>query len=402
MRILQINNVYDVGSTGRIATDIYKTLKQHGHDGYIAYGYDYNHGQYVDSYRIESIPILKFSILLTRVFGKHGYYNQFGTKKLINWIDAIKPDVIHLHNIHGHYINIELLFRYFKKINIPIVWTLHDCWSFTGHCAYFDMLGCDKWKNGCGSCKGLNNYPFTWFFDRTKEIFENKKRLFTSLDEMVIVTPSKWLANLTTQTFLNRYPIKVINNGIDLDIFKPTDSNFREKYQLKGKKIVLAMANGFEKRKGIDYIVELAKNLSDNYKIVLVGLIKRQMDLVPENCIGIMNTNNTNEIAEIYSVADVFINPTLEDNFPTTNIEALACGTPVITFKTGGSPESVDETVGAVVEKGNLKELKAAILKICEVGKDYYSSNCRNRALDKYSKVERYDEYIRLYKTIVV
>lgn len=400
MRILQINTVYGIGSTGRIAVDIDRTLKEQGHEGYIAYGYDYKNKKHLDSYRVECIPQLKFSILLTRVFGKHGFYNKYVTKKLIRWIDTINPDVIHLHNIHGHYINIELLFNYLKKKDKPIIWTLHDCWSFTGHCAYFDMSGCDKWKTGCGGCKSLNDYPFTWFFDRTKETYKDKKRLFSFLNKMVIVTPSQWLADLVSQTFLAKYPIKVINNGIDLEVFKPIESNFREKYQLKGIKIILALANGFSKRKGIKYILEIARKIDDSYKIVLVGLEKGQMKLVPDNCIGIMNTSNAIELAKLYSVADVFINPTLEDNFPTTNIEALACGTPVVTFKTGGSPESVDETVGAVVTKGSLSELKTAILKICKLNKSYYSDNCRKKALERYSKADRYDEYIRLYKKI--
>jgi glycosyltransferase involved in cell wall biosynthesis len=397
MRILEINTVYGIGSTGRITADIYKTLKEQGHEAYIAYGYDYRHLRYPDSYCIESIPQLKFSILLTRVFGKHGFYNKNVTRKLIKWIDVIKPDVIHLHNIHGHYINIELLFNYLKKINKPVVWTLHDCWSFTGYCAYFDMSGCDKWEYGCGDCKSLRDYPFTWFFDRSKESFKDKKKLFTSLDKMVIVTPSKWLADLARQTFLNKYPIKVINNGINLDVFKPTNSNFREKYQLQNKKIILAMADVFAKRKGIDYIIGLAKKIDDNYKIVLVGLERKQMNLVPDNCIGILKTTNTVELAEIYSAANVFINPTLEDNFPTTNIEALACGTPVVTFKTGGSPESVDETVGTVVERENLEKLFESILNVCLKGKEYYKSNCRKKAIAMYSDKERYNDYITIY-----
>lgn len=398
MRILQINTVYGIGSTGRIAVGIDKILKQHGNEGYIAYGYDYKHGQYENSYCVESIPELKFSILLTRVLGKHGFYNRSVTKKLIRWIDKIKPDVIHLHNIHGHYINIKLLFNYLKKINRPVVWTLHDCWSFTGHCAYFDMVNCDKWKTGCGSCKGLKCYPFTWFFDRTKETYVDKKKLFTSLNKMVVVTPSQWLADLTAQTFLNKYPIKVINNGIDLDVFKPTNSNFRNKYKLQDIKIVLAMANGFGKRKGIDYIFELTKKIDNNYKIVLVGLKKEDIKLVPDNCIGIMNTSDTIELAKIYSAADVFINPTLEDNFPTTNIEALACGTPVVTFNTGGSPESIDEMVGAIVEKGNSEKLFESILNVCLKGKEFYKANCRKKAVAMYSDKERYKDYINLYR----
>jgi len=397
MKILQINTVYGIGSTGRIVADIDKTLKEHGYEGYIAYGYDYKHARHVNSYCIESIPYLKFSILLTRIFGKHGFYNKYVTKKLIKWIEVIKPDVIHLHNIHGHYINIELLFNYLKKINKPVVWTLHDCWSFTGYCAYFNMAECDKWENGCGGCKSLKDYPFTWFFDRSKESFKDKEKLFTSLNKMVIVTPSKWLADLAAQTFLNKYPIKVINNGINLDVFKPTDSDFRERYKLQDEKIILAMANGFGKRKGIQYIIELAKNLDSKYKIVLVGLEKKQINLVPKNCIRILKTANTVELAEIYSAANVFINPTLEDNFPTTNIEALACGTPVVTFKTGGSHESVDKTVGAVVERGNSEKLFESILNVCLKGKEYYESNCREKAISMYSDKERYKDYIAIY-----
>jgi putative colanic acid biosynthesis glycosyltransferase len=397
MNVLQINSVCGVGSTGRIVTDIADTLRKNGHDSYVAYGYGKSNEP--NSYKMESELYLKYNILKTRFFGKHGFYNRYATKQLVNWIETISPDIIHLHNIHGHYLNVKLLFNYLKEIKKPIVWTLHDCWSFTRHCTYFDYVGCERWKNECYSCPQKRQYPVSWFFDRSQESFREKKKLFTSIDNMTLITPSEWLSNLVKQSFLKEYPVRVINNGIDLNVFKPCDSNFRNKHNLENKFIVLGVASGWSKRKGLTFFHQLSEHLSENYQIIVVGVTGKQKQEMPRNIIGITRTNNVQELAEIYSAADVFINPTLEDNFPTTNLEALACGTPVITFNTGGSVESVDEKTGIVVKQGNIEQLVNAIKTILKNGKETYHTKCILKAAKCYDKQAKYLEYIKLYQS---
>lgn len=398
MKVLQINSVCGLGSTGRIATNIDSILRENGIESYIAYGRDsaVNDANII---RIGSKIDYYIHGVLTRIFDTHGLWgSKMATLKFIKQIKAINPDVIHLHNIHGYYINIKVLFEYLKESKKPVAWTAHDCWSFTGHCACFDYVGCDRWKTGCHDCPQKKVYPGSFLFDHSKQNYEKKRELFTSLNNMTIVTPSKWLANLVQESYLNKYPVKVIHNGIDLNVFKPTESDFRERNSLQDKFIILGVANGWDKRKGFQYFLDLADKLDDSYGIVLVGLTKKQKEKLPKSIVGITRTNNVNELAEIYSTANVFTNPTLEDNFPTTNLEALACGTPVITFNTGGSGESVNKSSGIIVEKGNLDEIRNAVnvLKRSNIIKE----NCINRSRE-YDKDNRYMDYIALYKEIM-
>lgn len=302
-----------------------------------------------------------------------------------------------MHNIHGYYINIELQFNYLKEANKPVIWTLHDCWPFTGHCAYFDYIGCDKWKMGCYDCPQKNKYPSSLFLDMSKKNYIEKKRIFNQIGNITIVTPSEWLAKLVKNSFLNKYDIRVINNGINLDIFKPTMSDFRVNYNIEDKFIILGVANIWDERKGLNYFKQLSDIIDDSIKIVLVGLSEEQKNNLPKNILGINKTNSIQELAQIYSSADVFVNPTLEDNFPTTNLEALSCGTPVITFNTGGSPECVDNSCGFVADKGNINDLLKLILEIKYNGKEIYTKHCRKRAEEKYSRDDRYLDYIDLY-----
>ena len=390
MKILQINSVCGVGSTGRIATDLYKVLEEQGHECKIAYGRG-TAPEGIDSIKIGSNLDNYIHVFKTRVFDKHGFGSVSATKKFIEKVKEYDPDIIHLHNIHGYYINIEILFNYLKEANKPVVWTLHDCWAFTGHCSHFDYVGCDKWKNGCNNCIQKNEYPSSKVMDNSKFNYEKKKELFTSVKNMTIVTPSKWLANLVRESFLGKYSVEVINNGIDLDVFKPTESDFRERYNLQDKFIVLGVASVWTERKGLKYFIELSKELSDDYKVVVVGVTEKQKKELPNNILAITRTNNVKELAEIYTAVDVFVNPTLEDNFPTTNLEALACGTPVITFNTGGSVESIDNKNGIVVYEKDLNALKKAILKI--------NNNILNYEIKSeiYNKFDRYKDYIELY-----
>ena len=356
MRVLQINSVCGIRSTGRICTDLADVLLQDGHECKIAYGRE----SVPEKYRKIAVRIgndldAKMHALQSRIFDNAGFGSRLATEKFIEWVKEYNPDIIHLHNIHGYYINIEVLFKYLAESNKPVIWTLHDCWAFTGHCAYFSYVKCDKWKTGCFNCPQKKRYPLSLLWDASKQNWQKKKALFTSVKNMTLVTPSKWLANEVKKSFLSNYPMNVIANGIDLDVFKPTPSDFKEKNGLVGKKIILGVASSWSECKGLKDFIELSKILDEKYKIVLVGLSGNQIKELPENVMAISRTNNVKELAEIYTAADIFFNPTYEDNFPTVNLEAQACGTPVITYKTGGSVESVPEK--NVVEQGLYKDV---------------------------------------------
>ena len=329
--------------------------------------------------------------------GLNGCFSYFDTKKFINKLKKMNPDVIHLHNLHNCYINLKLLFNFIKKHKIKTVWTLHDCWAFTGHCPHFLMADCYKWKTGCYNCPKYKEYPQS-YVDNSKFMYKFKKKWFTGVDNLTIVTPSKWLGDLVKQSFLKDYPVKVINNGIDLSVFKPTESDFRKKYNLENKFILLGVAFGWGVKKGLDVFVELSKKLDDRFQIVLVGTNDEVDKQLPDNIISIHRTNNQQELAEIYTAADLFVNPTREENYPTVNMESLACGTPVITFNTGGSPEIIDETCGMVVPKDDAESLYNEIVKI-STENPYYKEACLKRSED-FDMHKRFEEYVKLYEVI--
>lgn len=398
MKVLQINSVCGYGSTGRIATDIYKILEEQGHECVIAYGRG-TAPEGIKTIKIGTNLDNYMHVAKTRLLDKHGFGSTKATKEFIKKVKAYDPDVIHLHNIHGYYINIELLFNYLKEANKPVVWTLHDCWAFTGHCAYFDYVGCNKWKSGCNKCPQKNSYPQSLLKDNSQYNYEKKKKLFTGIRNMTIITPSKWLAGLVKESFLKEYNVKVINNGIDLNVFCPQNKSiFRKKYNIEDKFTILGVADIWDERKGLKYFIELSKLIDNDSIIILVGLNDKQLSQLSPNIIGIKRTNNIEEIVEIYSAADVFVNPTLEDNFPTTNLEALACGIPVVTFNNGGSVESIDESCGVTVENNNIDELVAAISRI-KVNK-LSEEKCIKKAKG-FDKKDRFNEYIKLYKLIM-
>lgn len=396
MKILEINSV-PYGSTAKIMYGISTVAKNDAIDAFMASGYSYHpqeelKGNYI---KIGTAFEKEIHILASKLLGKHGCFSFFSTKRFLRRVKKIQPDILHLHNLHGWYLNFPLFFKYIKKNNIKVIWTLHDCWAFTGHCPHFDMIGCEKWKTGCYSCPQYRDYPKT-YVDRSKWMYKKKKQWFLGVEDLTIVTPSKWLANLAKQSFLKDYPVRVINNGIDLSVFKPTESDFKKKYDCEDKKLILGVAFGWGERKGLDVFIELSKRLPKNYQIVLVGTDETVDRQLPENIISIHRTQNQAELAEIYSAVDLFVNPTREENFPTVNIESLACGTPVLTFKTGGSPEIIDETCGVVVEKNNIDELYKEILRIVEE-KPFSKENCLARS-KKFERTEKFSEYIELYK----
>lgn len=390
MKVLMINVVCGIRSTGRICTDLAAALEAQGHEVKIAYGRE-NVPEQFQKYavRIGTDLDVKLHGVKARLLDGAGFGSKAATIKFIKWVKEYNPDVIHLHNIHGYYINIEILFDYLKKCGKKIIWTLHDCWSFTGHCVYFDYVGCNKWKAGCEHCPQKDEYPARIGPDMSRRNYILKKKLFTGVSNMTLVTPSQWLANLISDSYMRHYPVRVIHNGIDTDVFKPTDGNVKEKYHCQNKKIILGVAAVWDKRKGLTTFLRLSKKLDTSYQIILVGLSKEQIKKLPRNIIGIERTNNARELAELYTAADIFVNPTLEDNYPTTNLEAIACGTPVITYDTGGSGESA-RMYGVCVNKSNFKELVNAVKnvkRICRAKIDIDYKSAVQKYVELYGKV---------------
>lgn len=340
-----------------------------------------------------------FHMVASMVTGANGCFSVISTKAFLKKLDKLCPDIIHLHNLHGWYINLPMLFKYIKKHNVKVVWTLHDCWPFTGQCPHFVMKKCDRWKTGCHDCPSISEYPKS-YVDLSKKMYKLKKKSFTGVKDMTIVTPSLWLADLVKQSFLKDYPVKVINNGIDTSVFKPTEGDFRARYNIpEQKNIILGVALGWGEKKGLDVFIELARRLDrEKYQIVMVGTNESVDKLLPENIISVHRTLDQRELAEIYTAADLFVNPSREDNFPTVNMEALSCGTPVLTFKTGGSPEIIDESCGSVVECDDIEAMEKEILRICATH-PFSKEACLERS--KHFSLERcFKEYVRLYDDI--
>lgn len=397
--LFQINVTANWGSTGKIAEGIGQIAISHGWRSLIAYGRG-NPKSESELIRIGNDWDMRLHALSSRIFDNQGLMSKRATKKLVEQIKAIHPDIIHLHNIHGYYLNYKILFEYLATAGIPIVWTLHDCWSFTGHCAYFDYVKCLKWQNMCNHCPQKHAYPESLGIDRSQKNYSQKLISFTQISNLYLVPVSEWLQKLLQESFLHRYRSIVIHNGIDTDNFNVRLLNSYTK-QYNDKKIILGVASVWEKRKGLNDFIALRKKLPDEYLMIVVGVNAQQIEKLPSSIIAISRTENQRELAELYSSAFAFFNPTYEDNFPTTNIESLACGTPVITYRTGGSPEAISEDTGFVVEQGDLEGVIDAINEIKAKGKDYYQTKCRERAVKYFRKEDRYNDYIKLYEDIL-
>lgn len=369
MKYLFINSVAGIGSTGRIVADKCRELQAQGNQCVIAFGRAVANCDDIETVKIGTKFDYQWHGVLTRLFDLHGFGSKRATRKFLEWVKEYKPDVIWLHNIHGYYINIELLFDYLKSCGKKIYWTLHDCWAFTGHCSHFTAVKCEQWRSHCSHCSQLRRYPKCYAISNVSRNFERKKASFTGVPNMKLIVPSHWLEGLVKQSFLQEYPVEVFYNTIDMNVFKPTPSNFRERYGLPGKKIVLGVASVWDERKGLNDFIQLANMLDDGYVVVLVGLTDKQIKQLPKKILGIKRTNSAKELAAIYTAADVFVNPTYEDNYPTVNLEAQACGTPVITYDTGGCKETThnrglckigdtEKLYSLIVNTGKLKFLQ--------------------------------------------
>ena len=395
MKIAQVNTTCGAGSTGKICVAVSDLLSQASVENHILY--TAGHSNHPAGIKYMSAFETKLQALKSRVFGNYGFQSKQATKRLIAELERIAPDIVHLHNLHGHNVHLGILFSYLKEKHLKIFWTFHDCWAFTGYCPHYDMAGCSKWQTGCQNCPQRSHY--SWFFDRSAMLYEKKKQLFSGLD-LTIITPSQWLADQVKMSFLKDYPVKVIHNGIDLSVFSPKESDFRAKHGIGDRFMVLGVAFDWGVRKGLDVFVHLAQRLDpDKFQIVLVGTNDRIEKQLPPNIISIHRTANQTELAEIYTAADLFVNPTREENFPTVNIESLACGTPVLTYRTGGSPEMLSANTGRVVARNDEEALFSAILEI-ERDRPYSADTCRARA-EEFSNEAKYREYVALYQRLV-
>lgn len=394
-RLIEINAV-PYGSTGKIAEGISQTAKTDGYEVLTYFGWTKQRRKSEKNVVIGSFFSKALNMIFGKLFGCGDVFSSIETRRVIKLIDKFNPTIVHLHIMHSWYLNLSLLFDFLKKRNIKVIWTMHDCWAFTGHCPHFILDKCDKWQTGCFKCPRYKDYPQS-FFDNSKKMWKLKKKWFTGVKNLTIVTPSEWLAGLVKQSYLKEYPVKVIHNGIDLNIFKPTDSNFRERYNIGNKVIVLGVAFGWGVRKGLDVFIELSKRLdNEKYQIVLVGTDDAVDKQLPKNIISIHRTQNQTELAEIYTVANVFANPTREDNYPTVNMESIACGTPVVTFKTGGSPEILTEKIGSIVAYNDISAMESEIIRICQTNaisaEDCLVHSC------SFDMNERFEEYVKLFE----
>lgn len=365
MKVLLINSVCGIGSTGRICTDLAKDFASQGHTVRIAYGRE---DTVPPEFKTIAIPIgtaadRNLHALETRLWDLHGFGSKAATRRFLRWTDEYDPQLLWLHNIHGYYINVEMLFEWIKsRPQMQVQWTLHDCWAFTGHCPHFTYVKCEQWKTGCQRCPQLRRYPKCYGPAHVARNYARKKAAFTGVEKMRLIVPSHWLEGLVRQSFLREYPIEVRYNTIDTNVFKPTPSDFRQRYGLEEKKVILGVASTWDERKGLNDFLELAKLLDDSCRIVLVGLSKKQIQKMPSNVIGIQRTNSPSELAAIYTAADVFVNPTHEDNYPTVNLEAQACGTTVITYDVGGCRETLKTKRGLCVDP-SVKSIYACLTK---------------------------------------
>ena len=366
-KILIVNVVCGRGSTGRIAAEIGERYAREGWE--VKFG-DGQFQSAPERYTLWRVPIgnkweVRIHQFLTRIFDWHGtgVCSYFATRRFVKWAEGWKPDILWLHNIHGYYLNYPMLFRWIKRHpEMEVKWTLHDCWAFTGHCSYFSMGGCEKWKTGClGSCSEKWQYPKSWLLSAAESNWARKRKAFMGVKNLTLITPSKWLADLTRKSFLKEYPVEVVHNTIDTKVFNPTPSNVKNQLGIAGRKMILGVASTWDRRKGLQDFYRLRELLDDQYAIVLVGLASRQIATLPKGIIGIPRTNSARELAELYSAADWFFNPTLEDNYPTVNLEAIACGCKVATYDVGGCAETIEGCGGAILLRGENKSAEGFI-----------------------------------------
>lgn len=399
-KIFHVSGALNFGAPGRICEQIALIAEKNGYECFVVHSTRNENPSQLSHYAMTTKKDEVLHALGAKFLDLHGLLSTSKTRDLVERIKVYSPDIIHLHNIHGYFCNFKVLFEYLDTIDTPVVWTMHDCWPFTGRCFHFVGANCFKWKTGCYDCKAEPGYTVSKYYDRSKSLYELKKRLFSSVKNMTMVPVSDWQASFLKDSFLKNCNVHTIHNGVDLDKFRPMDgTRLRDKHHLHGKFVLLGVASPWNTRKGLDDFCKLRSMLDESFSIVMVGLKPEQMPKLPKDIVGITRTESQQELAEYYSMADCFVNLTYLDTFPTVNIEALACGTPVLTYRTGGSPEAVDDKTGIVVEQG---EVKAVVSEICKMKLHPLSQKaCRERAIQNFDKDKCFEQYIQLYDKLI-
>lgn len=400
--LLQFNVYANCASTGRLAEDLGDVALSAGWKSYIAFGREFrpSHSELI---RIGTKWDVYAHVLKTRLFDRHGFGSKRATEKLIKQIDEIKPDVIQFQNVHGYYLNLPVILSYIAEKDIPLIWSLHDCWPMTGHCSHFALIGCEKWKTLCQKCPLTHDYPNSWLIDSSKRNYLDKKEIIEAVPRLTIVSGSKWLADIARHSFFKNRDIRVIPDGIDTDIFSPKDNTYelRKKYGLDGKFVIMASGTVWLPYKGLDDFAQLREQLSDEYAIVLVGMQQKDIDNLPKGLIGIPRTKTPEELASWYSMADCVMSLSRLESFGLTPVEGFACGTPAIVYNCTSTPELITPETGFVAEVGNIEDVKAKVEKLRKIGKTHYSKRCREIALDKYDRTVCFSEYLNLYKSLL-
>lgn len=351
MKYLFINVVAGVGSTGRIVAEKARELEAQGHTCRIAYGREAGNCQGIQTMAIGTAQAYRLHALRHRIFGTGGFGSAAATRAFLKEVQAYDPDVLWLHNLHGYYLHVGLLFDYLRDSGKQILWTLHDCWAFTGNCPYFSFIGCNRWKTGCGHCPQRHLYPKA-LLDATGANYRKKRRLFTGIPNLSLEVPSQWLMDLVKESFLKEYPVRVVPNRVDTSVFRPTPSNLREAWGLQDTFVILGVANIWEPRKGLSDFIALSGRLPPDCRIVLIGIGKEEAARLPETILALPRTPTAGELAQWYTAADVYVSASVEETFGMTVLESACCGTTPLVYRGTACQEVAQANGGLCVERG--------------------------------------------------
>lgn len=403
-KLLQVNATCNWGSTGHIAEQIATYARTKGWDCYLAHGARYVNDSAMKTYMVGSRTDNLIHAAKSMLLGQHGLGSKLVTRDLVKNIEQIRPDIIHLHNIHGYYLNFQILFEYLKRSGVPVAWTFHDCWPITGQCTHFVSVGCEKWKeaNGCHHCPLLGE-SYKTYVDRSNKNWQLKKEMFTSLDDLTIVTVSHWLEGIVKDSYFKNKRIQTIHNGIDTDVFIPLPDNSYslEKYGLCNTQYIMGVSMDWSDKKGFSDYCKLSSQVPAGVKIVLLGLDEERCRIASQyGIIGLKRTDNVKELVKLYNGATIIMNLSYEETFGLTTVEGFSCGVPGIVYNATASPELMTPETGLVAEPGNMEGVVKAIKMIMAKGKSYYASACRERAVKHFNKDDRYEDYLRLYEEL--
>jgi len=400
MKVMQINAVYASGSTGSIVSDIHTLSIENGIDSYIAYSTSpLARNEIVNGYQIGNTFGKKIHALLGRINGKQAYFSKIATWHLLKYIETVKPDIVHLHNLHSNFIYLNMLLDYLAKKRIKTVITLHDCWFYTGGCFHYSSARCDGWLKECGHCPKKNKDTPALFCDASKKILKDKKKYLSGIDDLTIVGVSEWISHEAKKTFLGYKKIITIHNGIDTDFFRPSHSDFRIRNGIGNEKfMILGIANKWLLPINQTLLTAMIDFLNEDMVFVMIGCTERQRQILPEKIKAFPFISDRSELRNIYSACDVFTNCTWEESLSLVNVEAQACGTPAVTYSDTGVYETVDGMSGFKVRNGDIKEFLNAVQTVKNKKKQSYSKKCREFVIKEFNKGTNYKKYLELYK----